>query len=153
MGGSTTEDLQTGRSFEGSEAATLSSIARDGRGREDPEASQPHFRSGPDQGIWTPGQVDNLELQLLEAFKAGDPQGVWGAADAILQALRSCTDQAARERYKATFGTARCHTCTGMQAGPDVIATCWQTRLCLYCNVTTPQNGTRVGRVLRSFSE
>jgi hypothetical protein len=44
------------------------------------------------------------------------------------------TTDAAKSRFKLNFGTARCQNCTGLQAGPEVAATCYQVQQCYYTN-------------------
>lgn len=40
----------------------------------------------------------------------------------------------AASRFRENFGTEVCGRCDGLKAGPDVVATCYQTKQCYYSN-------------------
>lgn len=89
---------------------------------------------GPRPRVQELEDVARLQAQLVESFKTGDPEVVWSTAQELLRFTRSVVVEAARWRFKANFGTSTCDRCRGLMAGPGVIATCYQRRLCYYRN-------------------
>jgi len=59
--------------------------------------------------------------------------------------------EAARARFKTTFGTDRCNRCDGLKAGPGVAATCFQVKQCYYRNFKDADLTPKQSRVLRIF--
>lgn len=74
-------------------------------------------------------------IPLIAAFHAGDPERAYEAALDLRRAYHEAMTEAARLRFKLHFGSATCDRCSGLVAGPDVAATCFQVRLCNYTNV------------------
>ena len=80
-----------------------------------------------------PTPVDPQDL--LAAFQTGDPTIVYREAQKLVAAYESAQTEVARLRFSLNFGTAVCGNCDGLHAGPDVVATCYQTKECRYTNV------------------
>jgi hypothetical protein len=118
------------------------------RGRKDPQGDVHSVRSGSPERVWLPEHVDSLEQRVTAAFSSGDPEQAWLLSKELLLALRDSTDQAARDRFKSTFGTPRCLTCTGLHAGPGVVATCYQVKLCFYRNLAEANAPMRLARAM-----
>lgn len=93
-----------------------------------------HLRERHPQGVPGPEYVGQLEQQLTEAFGTGNPEAVWNATRTILSYAEQITTEAAKLRFQVNFGTDRCQNCSGLKAGPGVVATCFQMRLCFYTN-------------------
>lgn len=148
VGAATQVSVPASRNFSGSQGPSPEDGNRHREGRAGPAGDVRHLGSGPDSRVWLPEHVDRLEQRLIEAFEAGDPAQAWSISSEMLHALRDSTDQAARERYRATFGSARCLTCTGLHAGTGVTATCFQLKCCYYRNLAETNTSPRLARAL-----
>ena len=73
--------------------------------------------------------------QLLRSFQTGDPAVVYIEAQKLGLAYRDLVAELARTRFKLNFGTAVCTNCEGLCAGPNVLATCFQTKECHFTNL------------------
>jgi hypothetical protein len=76
-----------------------------------------------------------MESQLTTAFQKGDPAAAWSLTQSLLEMARALMIEAAKARFEVNFGTSICERCEGLRAGVDVVATCYQTKLCYYRNV------------------
>jgi hypothetical protein len=70
------------------------------------------------------------------------------ATQHLIEALREVIADAARLRFDTNFATPVCDRCEGLNAGPGVIATCFQLRQCHYGNVSEDSITPRQRRVL-----
>jgi len=72
---------------------------------------------------------------LTSALSEGNPTRAWEVSQAILKLTSELIVESARLRFKIEFGTPRCRNCTGLKAGPGVVATCYQVQQCYYTNI------------------
>lgn len=102
--------------------------------REDTPESRNHLRYG--SGARIPGTriIDPSEV-LLQAFLDGDFEGAYQAAQDLRAAYHEALNEAARQRYRANFGTESCNSCEGLKAGPGVLATCFQVQKCNFDSI------------------
>ena len=59
--------------------------------------------------------------------------------------------EAAEARFKANFGSSQCDNCDGLKAGPNVVATCFQTKCCYFGNVQADEATPRHQRTIDSL--
>jgi hypothetical protein len=123
--------------------------ASDGRREEretSPDDGDPQRRGHP------PGvpPLDPSEA-LLEAFRQGDAQGAVQAAQQLRDAYHEALLEASRLRYRLNFGTSLCDNCEGLRAGPGVLATCFQVKVCNFANIKEGSQDPRHVRVLRTL--
>lgn len=78
---------------------------------------------------------DDLVAGIQSAFLTGDPHVAYQATQRLVAAHRSLQTEAAKLRFQVNFGTARCDNCTGLHAGPGVVATCFQVKRCDFSNI------------------
>lgn len=97
-----------------------------------PSTARDRVSSRPETRV--PGQDLDPDL-LLESFKTGDPQQVYDAFRTLVGAYRDVVHEAGRLRFLVHFGSARCESCEGLKAGPGVVATCHQVRVCNFTNI------------------
>jgi hypothetical protein len=71
----------------------------------------------------------------LQAFLDGDFEGAYRAAQELRDAYHEALNEAARQRYRANFGTESCSSCDGLKAGPGVLATCFQVQKCNFDSI------------------
>lgn len=102
---------------------------------EDASGHAHHLRERHQSRVPVLADVERLEADLLIAFKEGQPSEVWEKTQELISLTKEVLKQSARDRFILNFGTEVCHTCDGLKAGPDVIATCYQVRQCNYSNV------------------
>ncbi len=93
-----------------------------------------HLRSRYPERI-RPEDLDRLEEQIDLAFKQANPAEAWKLTQKLMKAARTLSTEAAKARFKINFGTEVCERCEGLRAGENVVATCYQIRLCHYGNV------------------
>jgi len=74
---------------------------------------------------------------LLRSFLSGDPKVVYEEAKKFAASYQMLEKETAKLRFRINFGTETCSNCDGLRAGPDVLATCFQTQECRYTNVRT----------------
>lgn len=72
---------------------------------------------------------------MIAAFETGDPQQAFQASGDVGRLLLETEEEAARLRFKVTFGSPACERCEGLTTGPGVVATCFQVKRCRYTNV------------------
>ena len=98
-------------------------------------------------------EIDPSEV-LLQAFYDGDANAAYAAAHDLSAAYREALLEASQQRFRVNFGTDRCTNCTGLHAGPDVVATCYQMQRCDYSNFRAEQTDAKkqriVGNLLRN---
>jgi hypothetical protein len=119
-----------------------------------PPKTGDHLRDRHPKGIW-PEDLDDLEEQIIQAFQQADPAKAWELAQQLLSSARSLMRDLAKARFEANFGTPICEECDGLRAGKNVIATCYQMRLCYYTNVkegATPKQRAVLENLLDSKS-
>ena len=125
----------------------------DGRPGPSAQTAGNHLRSRHPEGI-RPEDIDNLEMQLIVAFKAAKPADAWSLTHKLLELARSLQVEAAKARFQVNFGTSMCESCEGLRAGDEVAATCFQTKRCYYDNVKkdmTPKQRGIMDSLLRQF--
>lgn len=124
---------------------------REGADSADSTSDEYHLRERHTPRIPTLADVELIEAELLNAFKAGSPQLAWDKAQELSSLAKEALRQAARDRFKVNFGTDVCNACDGLKAGPGVLATCFQIRQCNYSNVkgTTPRQETLITRLTK----
>ncbi len=113
-----------------------------------PSEDGDHLRDRHSAGVSGPGVVGKLEEDLTVAFTSGDPETVWKASRSLLAYAEQVTKEAATLRFQVNFGTDRCQNCTGLKAGPGVVATCFQMKQCFYSNFRGDTISPKQGRVL-----
>jgi hypothetical protein len=79
-------------------------------------------------------EIDRHEQAIYESFGEGDPAKVWEAVRSFIRDVRAFSNEAARDRFAANFGSSMCESCDGLKAGPDVVATCFQLKQCFFGN-------------------
>ena len=99
-----------------------------------PQEDGDHLRERHPERVPRPEHVEAFREKVTQAFQAGDPEAAWIAVQALLTWTDEITADAAKSRFQLNFGTERCQNCTGLKAGPDVVATCYQVKLCYYTN-------------------
>jgi hypothetical protein len=100
-----------------------------------------------------PRDIDAVEADLVKAFQQGDPKKAWETVLQVLKMARGLVVEAARDRFSSNFGTTQCLTCSGLNAGPDVVATCSQLRQCYFTNLRTSDATPKQLRVIDNLSE
>jgi len=85
---------------------------------------------------------------LLTAFQNGDPEKAWDIIQELLGWTGELVTESARERFRLNFGTERCQNCTGLKAGPGVVATCFQVQQCYYRHIRGDDLSPKQARVL-----
>ena len=102
--------------------------------REDTPEFRDHLRHG--SGARIPGTrvIDPSEV-LLQAFLDGNFEGAYQAAQELRAAYHEALNEAARQRYRAHFGSESCNNCEGLKAGPGVLATCFQVQKCNFDSI------------------
>ena len=94
---------------------------------------------------------DEIEQEILEAFRTGNPETAFTATRSLLQAYRAIFNECAQLRFQVNFGSDRCQTCSGLHAGPDVTATCFQIRKCNYTNIRTDDTSSKQRQIIQSL--
>lgn len=124
---------------------------RKGTNSTDPASDEHHLRERHTPRVPTLVDVERIEADLLNAFKAGSPQLAWEKAQELSSLAKEALRQAAKDRFKVNFGTDVCNACDGLKVGPGVLATCFQIRQCNYSNVksTTPRQETLITRLTK----
>jgi hypothetical protein len=92
-----------------------------------------------------------LDAKLIEAFQEGDPKAAYEASKQIVDFARSALTELAKVRFEKNFGSEQCQRCEGLKAGPGVVATCLQVRLCYFKNFTADDVTPKQERALRSL--
>lgn len=125
---------QTGRETEGPSGGDPpgSDDRREGRGHSPPHGG--HWRDRPPTRIPGRRPVDPSEV-LLQAFVEGDPEKAYGAAQELREAYHEALAEGSRLRFRLNFGSDLCKDCTGLRAGPGVVATCHQVQRCDFTNI------------------
>jgi hypothetical protein len=59
--------------------------------------------------------------------------------------------EAGQLRFRINFGTPICHNCTGLKAGPGVLATCFQVQQCNYANIKEGELTDKQQRLLETL--
>jgi hypothetical protein len=72
---------------------------------------------------------------VVQAFTEGDPEAAWTATYQLVKAYQELEVENAKMRFLLNFGTSACDHCEGLQAGPEVVATCFQVHQCRYTNI------------------
>lgn len=77
---------------------------------------------------------------------------MWDLIKELTALAHLAVRDAAGARFDKNLGTSQCDHCDGLKAGPDVVATCFQTKLCYYTNVkadeTTPKHQRTIDALL-----
>jgi len=110
-------------------------VHQTGSGEEDTSSHEHHLRERHRPRIQTIEEVETYEKSLREAFIGGDPGQAWEITQQLLSFTKEAVRRAAKDRFQVNFGTSTCDHCDGLKAGPDVLATCFQTRQCYFSNV------------------
>ena len=84
--------------------------------------------------ILGPQELDDIEVEVEQAFTSGSPRSAWEVTQRLITMSRTLQKEAATARFKANFGTKMCDSCDGLKAGPTVAATCFQLRQCYFTN-------------------
>lgn len=87
----------------------------------------------------------------MEAFQAGEPEQVYALVREVLDLARLATDEAGEARFRTNFGSPRCDNCTGLKAGPGVVATCFQVKRCYYTNIRASDVTPKQQRVIEGL--
>lgn len=111
---------------------------------QDAQTAGDHLRSRRPEGIW-PEDLDEVEFQLTEAFLQGNPALAWSLTKRLLGEARALMVEAAKARFEVNFGTPVCERCDGLRAGDDVVATCYQMKLCYYRSMKKDTNPKQKG--------
>jgi len=119
--------------------------------REDTPELRNSLRYG--SGARIPGTriVDPSEI-LLQAFLDGDLDGAYQAAQELRDAYHEALNEAARQRYRANFGTESCSSCDGLKAGPGVLATCFQIQKCNFDSIHEGSESSTQLRILNRLT-
>jgi hypothetical protein len=104
-------------------------------GGSDPEENEHHLRGRHPKRVPRSEDIDNLETQILEAFKEANPKKVWGLVQQLITLTQEAITEAARARFQANFGSDVCKNCEGLKAGSGVVSTCFQVERCYYTNI------------------
>jgi hypothetical protein len=118
---------------------------------DDLEKLRDHLRSRPSTGIPGHRQVDISEL-LLQSFLGGNFEVALVAAEELSLAYREALLESSKLRFKLNFGTQVCENCEGLQAGSDVVATCFQVKSCNFQNIHTGSASPRQLKILKSLT-
>jgi hypothetical protein len=134
VGYSSLEGDQTGGPDRGQEGSRSQEGHPRGSVRKDTPELRNHLRYG--SGARIPGTrvVDPSEI-LLQAFLDGNFEEAYQAAQELKAAYHEALNEAARQRYRANFGTESCNSCEGLKAGPGVLATCFQVQKCNFDSI------------------
>lgn len=142
-------DPSGGREIRSENSASQTSDA-EGPGRERPPEVEYHERSRPTAGIPGTRKIDPSET-LLSAFLSGDFERAYAAAMELRDAYQEALQEASKQRFRANFGSDFCANCTGLHAGPGVIATCYQVQRCDYTNFREDSVDIRSKRVITNL--
>ena len=134
VGYSSLEGDQVGGQDWGPEGSSSQEGHSRGSVREDTPESRNHLRYGSGAGIPGTRVVDPSEV-LLRAFLDGNFEEAYQAAQELRIAYHEALNEAARQRYRANFGTESCNSCEGLKAGPGVLATCFQVQKCNFDSI------------------
>lgn len=88
----------------------------------------------------------------MAGFRQGRPAEVHRVAAELLALTRDLVLEAARARFEKNFGSSQCEGCTGLKAGPGVVATCYQVRQCFYTHFTDQDGSSRQERLIEILS-
>lgn len=150
----TSDSTSTSDPIERSEGSGLETSLGDRERRGASPEDGDHLSGGHSPGIPGEGRRElTPDVALLESFKTGNPELVYGAATALVEAFRQTKREVAKERFRANFGTRVCDNCEGLKAGPGVLATCFQVRLCNYSNIKESDQNPKQLRVLSHLTE
>lgn len=94
-------------------------------------------------------RLEDPSETLLQAFVDGEFETAYASAQQLADAYHEALLESSQLRFKVNFGTERCANCTGLHAGPGIIATCYQIQRCDYANVKEGQEGPRKKRILQ----
>ena len=97
--------------------------------------------------------MSELERTLREAFEAGQPDLVWETAQELISVAGNLEKEAAQLRFKVNFGTEQCQNCTGLRAGPGIVATCYQIKQCFFTNLREGDLTSRQASILEHLGE
>lgn len=140
-----------GRSAPRSSRAGLSESHDHGDGREHAAPLQHPVRDRHPSGIPGVRDPDPSEI-LLQAFYDGDVETAYAAAKTLQEAYHEALAEASRLRFRVNFGTERCNTCTGLHAGPGVLATCFQVKRCDFTHIKEATLDIRRRRILEGLT-
>mgnify|MGYP006992517242 CR=1 FL=1 len=84
---------------------------------------------------------------MTRTFSGGNPAEAWEVSQALLQFSSELVVEASRTRFKLNFGSNQCRNCTGLKAGPGVVATCYQVQQCYYSNIREDDLNPRLARI------
>lgn len=118
-----------------------------------PSEAGNHLRGRHPKRVPEPRDLDPIEDHLVEALRARNIGDVWKASQKLLETARATLTEAARVRFEANYGTSVCNNCSGLKAGPGVVATCFQVRQCFYRNFTEKDLTPRQGRIADALGE
>jgi hypothetical protein len=93
-----------------------------------------NLRSRYPKGI-RPEDLEVCADRLYQAFQVGNPTTCWDITQELLEISKFLMIELAKARFKLNFGTNICERCNGLCAGENVVATCYQIKLCYYRNV------------------
>lgn len=128
--------------------------ASDREHREAPPEARNHLSGRRDEGV--SGErgkaVVEPDEDLLRSFETGDPEVAYAAAVNLVVAYRELQRELAKVRFQTNFGSKLCENCEGLKAGPGVIATCYQVRMCNFTNFKESDHSSRHLRVLDSLA-
>jgi hypothetical protein len=113
---------------------------REGESGADPTRNEHHLRERHPPRVPTLDDIEQLETELQAAFVGGDPTAAWQKSQELISLAKNIARQSSKDRFKVNYGTPNCESCSGLKAGPDVIATCFQVRQCNYSNVRNPSS-------------
>lgn len=122
----------------------------DGDAQGDRRNDATEIRSAVGSGRATGVRVDPSE-DLINAFLDGDFETAYAKAQLLADSYHEALLEASQLRFRVNFGTDTCQNCTGLHAGPGVIATCYQVRRCDYTHIKDGQEGPRKIRILQQL--
>lgn len=149
LGVSDTKGHTAGRKDSGPSFDPSQEGSNGGRHTEGTQTVRNHLRRGPGERVYTPREIEALRLRLVQGFEEGDPEQAWSAAQELLELSKSLVVEAAKQRFKTTFGTSRCESCTGLRVTDGVLATCFQLKQCYYKGFSAEDLTERQLRVLK----
>lgn len=80
-------------------------------------------------------RVEDPSEVLIREFLKGNFEAAYQAAQEIQVAYHEALLEASQQRFKANFGGPMCDNCSGLKAGPGVLATCFQVKRCNFDSV------------------
>lgn len=80
-------------------------------------------------------RIEDPSEVLLREFLNGNFETAYRIAQELQIAYHEALLEASQQRFKVNFGGPMCDNCSGLKAGPGVLATCFQVKRCNFDSV------------------